>query len=260
MTDPRDLIAENAAALHEAMAAVSGARTDRRPEWLAVDAGVSPRRNRVLLTAPVEDAERLVAGLRDFYAGNPRGGGIRIEDPYGTLDLAPYGFRRAWRMPAMMRQPGPVDALGDVDLEATSGVAVFRVFDEEELADAERAIVDGFPYPDLRPVRPGLFAPAGLLAVPGLAFWVGQRSYEVAGAGVTFHNGSSVGVYWLATLAEHRHRGVARVILTMMLRRNPDVPAVLTATDAGLALYTSLGFAHLGDASWWDVADRATLS
>jgi GNAT superfamily N-acetyltransferase len=135
-----------------------------------------------------------------------------VEDPSGELDLTAYGFAPRFRMPVM--------------------VAVFPPG-----GDGAQA--------------PGRSQPVDVLGIPGWRVWLGCRDGVPAGATYTYHDGTSVGVYQVATLPEHRGNGVARALMNAVLAEYPDVPVMLTATEQGRPLYEKLGFRTLSEAVWW---------
>ncbi|MEU4694081.1 GNAT family N-acetyltransferase [Actinoplanes sp. NPDC023714] len=165
-----------------------------------------------------------------------------VEDAFGILGAHEPG---TLRMPIMVRRPGRVVA-------AASRVRVEEVRDEAGLAAAERVIVDGFPLPAHQPWRRGGAMPADVLGRPGWRVWLGRcdGDGEPAAAAYTFDDGTAVGVYWLATLPEHRSKGAGRAVLTTALAAAPDRHFTLIATEAGLPLYESAGFAVAGTSVW----------
>ncbi|MFB7663825.1 GNAT family N-acetyltransferase [Kitasatospora sp. NPDC056138] len=74
---------------------------------------------------------------------------------------------------------------------------------------------------------------------------------QPAAACVTYDNGETVGVYWVATLPVHRSKGLARAVLSQALAAHPGRVATLTATLLGEPLYRRLGFTEQGLARWW---------
>ncbi len=169
-----------------------------------------------------------------------------VEDSSGELDLSGYGFTPRFRMPVMAREPGtgPMSA-------PPSEVEVVTVEDPPELAVAERVIVAVFPPGGVGAQAPGRSQPVDVLGIPGWRVWLGCRDGVPAGATYTYHDGTSLGVYQVGTLPEHRGNGVARALMTAVLAEYPDVPVMLTATDQGRPLYEKLGFRTVSEALWW---------
>src|SRR5439155_5602001 len=134
-----------------------------------------------------------------------------------------------------------------------SRAAVVLVADQEALVQAERVIVEGFPRPALQPYRPGRMLPPQVLTTPGWRTWLAYRYGRPAAACCTYDDGAALGVYWLAALPEHRSAGLGRAIMCAALAASPGRPAVLVATAAGAALYSSLGFVAVSEAAGYRI-------
>lgn len=89
-----------------------------------------------------------------------------------------------------------------------------------------------------------------VLGIPGWQVWLACREGVPAAATPTFDDGDGIGVYKLSTLPEHRGRGVARALMTAIVRRYPSRIISLTATAMGASLYHSLGFVSVSEALW----------
>ena len=166
---------------------------------------------------------------------------VTVEDPFGRLTPEPPATRTL-RMPVMIRVPG-----GPV---AASPGHVRTVRTAADLADAERVIVDGFPLPRHQPWRRGAALPPAMLDLPGWRFWLAYHGGQPAAAAYTFDDGRVIGVYWLATLPEHRSSGLGRAVMTATIAGHPDRTLTLVATDAGVPLYRSMGFQTVSTAVW----------
>ncbi len=187
-----------------------------------------PRFTRILL-------RRQGVQIPDRGNGSKR---LTIEDSWG-------GRPDGKRMPVMNRAPGAVERA------VRPGVEIRPVRDADDLADAERVIVYGFPQPANQPWVRGVALPERLLGVEGWTAWLARRDGDPAAAGFTYDDGSAVGVYWLATLPEHRSHGLGRAVMAEMLAAHEDRTATLVATQAGEPLYRSLGFATVSMATWY---------
>jgi GNAT superfamily N-acetyltransferase len=170
-----------------------------------------------------------------------------VEDPSGAVDLTPYGLEPRFRLTVMERPAGPYEANGG----AHPRIRVAPAEDPGTLAVAEQIFIAVFP-PSSMPSDPrGRIQPPRVLGIPGWRVWLARRGGVPAGAAYTYHDGTSLGVYQVGTLPEHRGHGVARALMTEILHAYPDVPVNLSATEHGRPLYSAMGFAVLSEAQWW---------
>jgi GNAT superfamily N-acetyltransferase len=147
-------------------------------------------------------------------------------------------------MPVMNRRPAPLRAALAPDVHVT------EVRDADELATAERTMVDGFPLRVYQPYVRAAALPPRLLDLPEWRVWLAYRNARPAAAAYTYDDGTAVGVYWLATLPGHRSAGLGRAIMTTAIAAYPSRAFTLVATDAGRPLYESLGFRAVGTSTW----------
>jgi hypothetical protein len=77
----------------------------------------------------------------------------------------------------------------------------------EGLRDWERVAVDGFPYPDLQPYRPGVLLDERALADERLRLWVGYEDDRPACIGTLFVDAGLAAFSLGVTLPEARRRG-----------------------------------------------------
>ncbi|MDP9794723.1 GNAT superfamily N-acetyltransferase [Catenuloplanes nepalensis] len=205
----------------------------------------TPVVSRILMT---RDAGR--ERVAELLGSRLPGKALVIEDLFAGGEVAELPEdARVWQIPVMVRPAGPV-AVPD-------GVRVVRVAGEDELAAAERVIVDGFPMAVYQPLLRGQALPPRVLGLPGWSVWLAYRDGVPAAAGYTFDDGTSAGLYWLATPPEHRGHGLGRALLSTAITAHPDRPFTLVATDAGLPLYESTGFASVGGTAWYTRRSQA---
>jgi GNAT superfamily N-acetyltransferase len=239
-----ELYADNAAAMWLSLAPWSRPVPGTAPGVAAVD-------------LPAQRGGRIILRWRGAAGSKQPGALVRavglhgrvvVEDSFG--DLAPRRHRSTRdgdvtvdRMPLMLRPAGRAPR--------ENQAAVALVADHEALVQAERVIVDGFPRPALQPYRPGRMLPPWVLTTPGWRTWLAYRHGRPAAACCTFDDGTTLGVYWLAALPEHRSAGLGRAIMCAALAACPNRPAVLVATAVGVPLYSSLGFAAAAEAVWY---------
>ncbi len=167
-----------------------------------------------------------------------------VEDAFGGAPPnAPVS--RTMRMPVMVR---PAATLR---VALAPSVQVAQVRDAEEMAVAERVMVDGFPLPAFQPFVAGRALPPRMLALPEWRVWLAYHHRRPAAAVYTYDDGTAVGVYWMATAPEHRSAGLGRAIMTTAIAAYPSKVFTLVATDAGRPLYESLGFRAVATATWY---------
>lgn len=226
--------ARNSAAFWAATGRSRGHEVIRRPGFLAV-AGDERAGLRVLIQEAGVDTDE-ITDLAKQAAGP-----VDIEDPFSSTDLSHLGLR-TWQMPVMLRPAGPV---------AEPNMDVVRVRDEEQLAAAERAVIEGFELTRFEPHRAGEMFPMALLDEPGVDVYVARLDGEVAGACVTVVDDGFGSHYWVGTPSAFRSRGVGRAVMLGSLADLVDVPVTLTASRLGRPLYESLGFVAASPATWW---------
>ncbi|WP_431678689.1 GNAT family N-acetyltransferase [Kitasatospora sp. KL5] len=130
-------------------------------------------------------------------------------------------------------------------------LTVGEALDADDLAEVERTVIDGFPMPARLPHVRGSMLPPGLLQTDGYRAWLARLDGRPAGACISYDDGTAVGIYSVATLPEHRSRGVGRAVVAAALAAHPDRVATLVATLLGEPLYRRLGFAEYGVSRWW---------
>jgi GNAT superfamily N-acetyltransferase len=244
------LHADNAVAMWEALAGASG--TVVRTPRIRIIQPSGHHVLRAIILDPGSDHAQVVHDLGRTMLGPAVPCRRLVEDPSGQIGLHAIGFAPYLRMPVMVREAGPVPA----EPEPCGAIEVIAVDNRRLLAEAERILATVFP-----PARSsgdwegtdwaGQIQPLRVLDLPGWRVWLGCREGVPACAAFTYHDGTSVGLYQVGTLAEHRGQGVARALVEAILRAHPDVPASLTATEPGRPLYERLGFRTVSHAVWW---------
>lgn len=91
----------------------------------------------------------------------------------------------------------------------------------------------------------GVLASAAVLDHPAVAAYLATSDGEPVATGMTTLVDGVLGVLNMSTIPRHRRRGHARAVLLEMLAagtRSGARRAILQASDAGQALYESMGF------------------
>jgi ribosomal protein S18 acetylase RimI-like enzyme len=184
--------------------------------------------------------------------GNAAGGGAAIEGA-AVGGAAIEGAAVGGAEPGSGRPGGPGSAgvRGAGDEDAGGLLDVREALDEDDLAEVEETLIEGFPMPARWPVTRGAMLPPGLLAVPGYRAWSARIDGKAVGACVSYEHGVTVGIYTVATLPAFRSRGVGRAVVTAALEAHPARVATLVATLLGEPLYRRLGFVEQGVSRWW---------
>lgn len=237
--------ARNAAAMWEALSEGHGTLLVGTEE-LRIVAPSPYHALRAIVVDPVANRAATITAIVDTVVGTSGAARQVVEDASGELDLSRHGLEIRFRLTVMARPPGAWKSD-----PPPPGVRVELVTDQETLSIAEQILISVFPPPGMPADLRGRIQPVRVLGIPGWRVWLGYRDRVPAGAAYTYHDGLSLGVYQVGTLPEHRGHGVARAIMSAILRAYPDEVLTLSATDQGRPLYTGLGFDVSSEAVWW---------
>lgn len=223
---------QNGAEFWRALGRARGYELIERPGYLAA---LDPIRNglRVVITSPQPPEAELTELLKSRPW--PR---VTIEDPYGVVSppLTPS------RLPVMVRTTGPLPK---------PTVDVVHVQTEEQLAEVDKIVVEGFPIPHFQPYGSAAAIPAGLLSTPGFDAYLIAVEGQWAAAAATITQDDVAGIYFVTTLPEFRGQGLARELMYAVLGQLDPLPVTLTAAEPAQHLYKSLGFTTIAEATWW---------
>jgi hypothetical protein len=216
-------------------------RTDRWAGGWIGDRGALT--NPVVVTQPLaQDDWPAVAG--EVGQLLPAGVPYFLVSPFPTPDLAPLGLVRIGHPPVMVRWPG-----GEAP-PLREGVELRPVTTAEELALAERVLVEGYPMPELQPLTPG-----SVLAPPILdgatRVWTAYVDGEPAAIAAAHVAGGAALVEYVAALPAARGRGAGAAATWAATLCEPGLPAVLIASDDGRPLYESMGYVALERWTVW---------
>ena len=135
----------------------------------------------------------------------------------------------------MARFPGPAPT------SPHPGVDVHEVRDADELAIAERVLVEGYPMPELEPLTPGDLLNPTLLR-PDTRVWVAWAAGAPAAVAAAHHHAGVTLVEYVATLPAARGRGAGAAVTWAATLSDPAAPAVLIASDDGRPVYERMGY------------------
>lgn len=236
-----------------AWAAAHGGRVVQRPGWAVHDhgrpsgmfAGAS-----LLQPLPFEGWRNQLDGIEvDLVPGGR--GEVTLWSAWPTPDLSRRGWRLEGHPPLLLRPPGPVPSP-----RPASWLEVVEVHDDRTLADWERVAVEGYPFTECLPLRPGAFAAPALLDDPAFRAWVGyartpQASRRAVAAGSSYLS-HGVGVLALGvTLPEARGRGAWHELARRRLEQLEHVPTASLFSDLSRRPAEGLGFLPLNRWTVW---------
>jgi GNAT superfamily N-acetyltransferase len=192
---------------------------------------------------PAERLAGVVEGLADEVA---------VRDAGGAEDLTPFGFALQAREPWMLRPPGPVP-----ELPVPPGLVVAPCRTPAEVEVFERTSVEAFTG-SLSSWTPGAVHPPASLRVGGLTLLLATLDGHPVGTAIAATDGTVLNVAGVAVLKSARRQGIGTAVTTACLATAPDLPAVLSSSEEGHALYRGLGFTDVGPSTlWWRPAPRA---
>ncbi|TDD70735.1 GNAT family N-acetyltransferase [Jiangella aurantiaca] len=197
--------------------------------------------NPIVLVRPLEEPAKLIEELDRFF---PAGVPFVVVSPWPTTDLAPFGLSLLGHFPLMARFPAP-------EREGRqTGVIVREVTGTDQLLAAERLFATAYPEPDLLPTLHDADSRTTVMKEP-LRVWLAYLDDEpVAVAAAHIAAGVQL-VLDVATLPEARGHGAGTAVSWAATRGEPDMPAVLGASDAGRPIYEGMGYLAITRwASW----------
>ena len=242
---PSDTLKRRAVLVHASWPVTVAAAVDRparRTErWAgAMIAADGDLTNPVVLTQPLadRDAASLVEEVGELI---PATTSYFLLNPWPTPDLAVHGLALLGHPPLMVRLPGPSSR------EAPVGVEVVEVRDADTLAVAESVLIAGYPMPGSPPgsiLRPGLLD--GTTRV-----WLGRVDGRPVSVAAAHQAGGATLVEYVAALPAARGRGAGAAVTWAATLADPDLPAVLVASDDGRPTYERLGYVAIERWTAW---------
>lgn len=133
------------------------------------------------------------------------------------------------------------------------GVRVVEVRDEADLTMAEGVLIAGYPMPGSTPgsvLQPGLLD--GTTRV-----WLGYVDDEPVSVAAAHQAAGATLVEYVAALPAARGRGAGAAVTWAATLADPEVPAVLVASDDGRPTYERMGYLPLERWTAWLRPPRA---
>jgi hypothetical protein len=244
--DPADSLVRQAVLAHvswcKAITLASRRHVVDEPGWCA-GAGPSPSAmlNWVIVKRPTEHWRELVTAAAGAYEPGTE---AFLISPFPTPDLTPLGLGLIGHPPLMARLPGTV-----TDPPATR-LGVREATTPQDLAAAERVLVEGYPLPDLADLPPGDFYRPEFVG-PATKVFVAEDDRSALATSAAHSAAGVTVVENVAALETARGQGAGAAITWAATRTWPDQPAVLIASDAGQPVYARLGFVRIERWTCW---------
>jgi hypothetical protein len=188
--------------------------------------------NPVVLTQPPDDPAATLAEIGELF---PAEVPYLLLDPWPLPDLSGHGLVLLGHPPLMVRLPAPGPD------RPPGGARVREVTTAEDLARAERVLVEGYPMPELEPLSPGDLLGPGILA-GATRVWVADVDGEPVAVAAAHRNAGVTLVEYVATLPRARGHGAGAAVTWAATLAHPDEPAVLLASDDGRPVYERMGY------------------
>lgn len=234
-TVQRRFLRSQVAVLH-AYAAAAGGHSFDDGELAGGTTGVPvPYLNQAVLLRPVFDAtDPILRRAADALAGVPGS----LLSVWPTPDLAAAGWHLVGH-PALVARPGvPLTRAGAPRVE------VVEVTTDEQLACAERIVIEGYPLPGAPAFPPGALG-------SGVCLRLGLLDGEPVGVAASHVSNGVVNLCLAATLAAARRHGVWQSLVTARLDDAPDLPAVAFTSDFSRPGFEAMGFLVLARCTLW---------
>lgn len=230
-----------AVAVAEALGRPAG-RTDR---WAAAFIGErGALTNPVIVTAPLPGEAAYAEVLAEVAGTIPDRAPFFMLSPFPAPELSRLGLALVGHPPLMVRFPGGAAP------EAAAGVRLREVTTAADLAVAERVLVEGYPMPEVEPLSPGDVLAPPILEGP-TRVWLAEVDGSPAAVAAAHVAGGAILVEYVAALASARGRGAASAATWAACLCEPDLPAVLVASDDGRPVYERMGFVAIERWTCW---------
>jgi GNAT superfamily N-acetyltransferase len=190
-----------------------------------------------------KDLPATADALRAYFEGRklPFQLTFRDETLAPAKALEPHGWKR--REDAI---PGMALALPAASIPPVpEGLVIEEAASPEQLARFRETAFRGFGYPVQVAPR---FMNEWLVAQPNVRLFAGSVAGEVVATAALVTTGRVAGIYWVATLAEHRRRGYGEALTWAAVaagQRAGCTVASLQASVMGKPVYEKMGFAQV---------------
>ena len=232
------------AEVNELTARATGGRVERTDQVFLADSGTPVAYlNQAILTRPLTDARDPVLDVTEtFFAGLERS--TTLLSIWPTPDLSDRGWQLVGHPALVARSPGPADHEPPTDVELR--VASTR----EDLAVAERIVIDGYPMDEARDLPPGQLFPQALVE-SGLTVRLGVLEGAPVAVGNVHVGQGLVNLCLGATLPTARRRNVWQALVWARVTEDTTLPAVAYTSDFSRPGFLRMGFLPVTRFTLW---------
>jgi GNAT superfamily N-acetyltransferase len=201
--------------------------------------------NFAFLRAPYRDLERTAADVRAYFARRQLAFQLmfREEPPSPAIrQLEAEGWRRK-----PDPTPGMTLALPASPRAAVPGLEIQPVRTSEQMVAFRETAFRGFGFP-VAAAR--LFLDERMLDLPQVRLYSGLVDGAVVSTSILVATGSIAGIYFVATLEQHRGLGYGEALTWAAIEGGREFGcrlASLQASKLGRPVYARMGFAHVFD-------------
>lgn len=230
--------------LIEDLGRAGGHRVTRTPEWVGMDShGNFPFLNVAVLLRPVVAADDpVIDEIQEFFEPDDQHTPFLVQSATPTPSFASRGWSVMGHPPFMLR---PASA---AEPPRPDGLEIVEVLDHDDLTAFETTMVEAYPAPAMAGSR---FFTDGLLDAPGWRMWLGRVDGNTVGTAAAHVTDTLVDVEWISARAEYRGRHIGEALTWVATLAEPDLPAVLIASDLGQPLYERMGYLRLARVTLW---------
>jgi GNAT superfamily N-acetyltransferase len=197
------------------------------------------------LLTPYRDLERTAADVRGFFDSR------RLRFQLLFREQTPSPQIRELEAEGWRRKPDPLPgmtlALPATPRPAAPGLEIRPVRTREEMIAFRETAFRGFGYPV---AAAHLFLNEHAIELPGVRMFSGWVDGAVVSTAMLIATGGIAGIYFVATLEEHRGRGYGEALTWAAVEGGSELGcrvASLQASKLGRPVYARMGFAHVLD-------------
>jgi hypothetical protein len=236
--------ARNQGELDMVTASAMGGRVADGPGVALADSGTAlPYWNQATLLRPLAGLDDEVLDAVDVFWADHTSQPNMLLSMWPTPDLAARGWQLMGHPMLVARPPGPHPEV------VREGVTIRPATTAEDLAVAERTVIDGYPIE-------GWAAPIGTLLPPSLLdtpmrVRIGEVDGQVAAATRGYVSQGLVNLALAATRPAARRRGVWAAMVWARVDDAPDLPALAYTSDHSRPGFLRMGFLPVARTCLW---------